>query len=171
MPVWRSLPGSSACVPQARGRIHPLSPQAGPGRDFWGPSSSFPKGKGLQEQLGSRTAPAGGRASSSVLGGKQSPGEGKEVRSLRSPQLPSLPSSSCLSPACQSRPSLLASLSCLHWIRSLLAAEFCLWLTTGPSSRGQKATDSGKDAPPGQALGAGSELQERYHPQGEPTRD
>lgn len=99
-PVWRSLPGSSACVPQARGRIHPLSPQAGPGRDFWGPSSSFPKGKGLQEQLGSRTAPAGGRASSSVLGGKQSPGEGKEVRSLRSPQLPSLPSSSCLSPAC-----------------------------------------------------------------------
>ena len=87
-PGWRSLPGSSACVPQARERIHPLSPQAGPGRDFWGSSSSFPKGKGLQGQLGSRTAPTGGRTSSPVLGGQQSPGEGKEVRSLRSPTSP-----------------------------------------------------------------------------------
>lgn len=77
----------------------------------------------------------------------------------------------CLSPARQRRPSLPASLSRLPWIRPLLSAGFCLGLTTGPSSRGQMAMGSGKDASPGRALGAAGELQEGYHPRGEPTRD
>lgn len=55
-PDGSSLPGSLACAPQAGGESTHCPCRLGlggrPGRDFWGPSSSFLKGKGLRRQLG-----------------------------------------------------------------------------------------------------------------------
>lgn len=83
-----------------QGENTPFVPAGWAWEGLLGPFKKFSQGKKTSGAAGVQDRSSWGQDKLPGTGGQQSPGEGKEIRSLRSPPTPHSSPSSCLSPAC-----------------------------------------------------------------------